>query len=110
MVVTEDPAFSAAYLDPARRSIGNAVQVVFRDGTSTANVAVEYPIGHRRRRGEGIPRLLSKFERNLRTRLAPPAVDRILEATSSQERLEQMPVDEFVSLFVGTRAVPRPGE
>jgi 2-methylcitrate dehydratase len=100
MVVTEDPRFSADYLDPARRSIGNSVQVVFRGGQATQKVTVEYPIGHRRRRTEGIPLLLAKFEKNLRSRLAAPAVQRILDACADQSRLEQTPVDEFVSLFM----------
>jgi 2-methylcitrate dehydratase len=101
MTVTEDPRFTADYLDPAKRSIGNSVQVVFRGGQATEKVSVEYPIGHRRRRAEGVPLLLAKFEQNLRSRLAPPAVDRILTATADQVRLEQMPVTEFVGLFVG---------
>jgi 2-methylcitrate dehydratase len=99
MVVTEDPRFTADYLDPGKRSIGNSVQVVFRGGRSTEKVTVEYPIGHRRRRAEGIPLLWAKFEKNLRARLAPQAVDRVLEACSEQSRLERMPVREFVSLF-----------
>jgi 2-methylcitrate dehydratase len=100
MVVTEDPRFTADYLDPAKRSIGNAVQVVFRGGRSTDKVTVEYPIGHRRRRAEGVPLLLAKFEKNLRTRLAPEAAERVLRATADQAQLEQMPVQEFVGLFV----------
>ena len=62
-------------------------------------MTVEYPIGHRRRRAEGVPLLLAKFEKNLRSRLAPAAVDRVLRATADQGRLEQMPVTEFVALF-----------
>jgi 2-methylcitrate dehydratase len=100
MVVTEDPKFTKDYLDPAKRSIGNAVQVLFRDGRSTDKVTVEYPIGHRRRRAEGVPLLLAKFEKNLRTRLAPPAAERVLQATADPARLEQMPVQDFVGLFV----------
>jgi 2-methylcitrate dehydratase len=99
-VVTENPQFSADYLDPHKRSIGNAVQVVFRGGRATEKVVVEYPIGHRRRRAEGVPLLLAKFERNLRSRLSPAAADRVLEACADPERLRQMPADEFVSLFV----------
>jgi 2-methylcitrate dehydratase len=99
MILTEDARMSADYLDPAKRSIGNSVQVVFRDGQSTDTVTVDYPIGHRRRRAEGIPLLLAKFEANLRSRLAPPAVDRILDTCADQARLERMPVHEFVSLF-----------
>ncbi len=100
MVVTEDKRFTADYLDPTKRSIGNSVQVVFHGGETTEKVTVEYPIGHRRRRAEGVPLLLAKFEKNLRTRLAPAAVKRILEACGDQERLEQMPVADFVGLFV----------
>jgi 2-methylcitrate dehydratase len=99
-VVTEDKRFTADYLDPAKRSIGNSVQVVFRGGEATEKVTVEYPIGHRCRRPEGAPLLLAKFEKNLRSRLAPGAVDRVLEACADQARLEQMPVSEFVALFV----------
>ena len=100
MVVTEDVRMSADYLDPAKRSIGNSVQVVFRGGRSTEKITVDYPIGHRRRRSQGIPRLLLKFEENLRSRLSPRAVDRILDSCADQDRLERMPVHEFVSLFV----------
>ena len=100
MVVTENPRLTVDYLDPAKRSIGNSVQVVFRGGQSTAKVTVEYPIGHRRRRAEGVPLLLAKFEENLRARLAPRAVERILDAGADRSRLERMPVSEFVSLFV----------
>jgi 2-methylcitrate dehydratase len=100
MVVTEDPRMSADYLDPSKRSIGNAVQVVFRGGRSTEKVTVDYPIGHRRRRAEAIPLLLAKFEENVRSRLSPPAVERILAGCADQQRLERMPVQEFVSLFV----------
>jgi 2-methylcitrate dehydratase len=100
MTVTEDSRFTGDYLDPLKRSIGNSVQVVFRGGQVSDKVTVEYPIGHRRRRGEGIPLLLAKFEKNLRTRLSDRAVGRILEVCGGQARLEQTPVDEFVSLFV----------
>ena len=100
MVVKEDPRMSADYLDPSKRSIANAVQVVFRDGRSTEKVTVEYPIGHRRRRAEGIPLLMAKFKANLRSRLPPPVVQRILDVVADQARLEQTPVDAFVSLFV----------
>src|SRR5262245_47250062 len=100
MVVTEDPRFTTDYLDPVKRSIGNSVQVVFRGGQATEKVTVEYPIGHRRRRAEGVPLLLAKFEKNLRTRLSPAAVARILETCADQARLEQLPVHEFVGLFV----------
>ncbi|HEX8202092.1 MAG TPA: MmgE/PrpD family protein [Isosphaeraceae bacterium] len=77
MVVAEDPEFTVDYLDPVKRSIGNSVQVIFRDGRVTETIRIEYPLGHRRRRAEGIPLLMKKFEENLRSRLpAPGAVGR----------------------------------
>jgi 2-methylcitrate dehydratase len=100
MVVAENPQFSADYLNPAKRSIGNSVQVMFRGGQHTEKVTVEYPLGHRSRRAEGVPLLLAKFERNLRSRLSPQAVGQALAVCTDQERLERMPVPEFVSLFV----------
>jgi 2-methylcitrate dehydratase len=99
-VVAENPQFTADYLDPAKRSIGNSVQVVFRGGRATDKVTVEYPIGHRRRRAEGVPLLLAKFEMNLRSRLSPQATERVIAAGADQEGLERMPVADFVSLFV----------
>lgn len=68
MVVSEDKSFSIDYLDPEKRSIANAVQVFFKDGTSTERIEVHYPIGHRRRREEGIPELIKKFRASLTTR------------------------------------------
>ena len=95
----EDPAFTAGYHDPARRSIANALTVELLDGTILPEVVVEYPIGHRLRRADGIPLLLEKFRRNL-TRLTPSAQQKILALTSDQQKLEATPADEFVSLFV----------
>jgi 2-methylcitrate dehydratase len=100
MQVVENRRFSADYMDPDKRSIGNAVQVWFKDGSCTDNVVVEYPIGHRRRREEGIPVLKEKFARNLATRLPQARVEAILEACSGQDALEAMPVQAFVDLFV----------
>src|SRR5205814_7470873 len=68
MVVREDPRYSREYIEPDKRSIANAVQVFFSDGSTTDKIEVEYPIGHRRRRKEGIPLLVKKFENNVRTR------------------------------------------
>ena len=100
MAVTENPVFSEAYLDPAKRAIGNAVQVFFNDGSHTERVAVDYPIGHRRRRDEGIPELVGKFERALAGRFAPRQAQRIEAACGDQNRLEAMPVNEFMDLWV----------
>ncbi len=94
----EDPAFTAGYHDPARRSIANALTLELTDGTVLPEVVVEYPIGHRLRRTEGIPLLLEKFQRSLK-RLSPTAQEKILALTSHQAALESTPVDDFVALF-----------
>ncbi|MDD5368303.1 MAG: bifunctional 2-methylcitrate dehydratase/aconitate hydratase [Anaerolineaceae bacterium] len=100
MVVIENPQYSRDYLDPEKRSIANAVQVHFRDGSHTENVVVEYPLGHRRRRAEGIPLLVEKFVRNVKRRFSPERATAILELCQDQARLESMPVDEFVDWLV----------
>ncbi len=100
MQVVEDTRFSAEYLDPDKRSIANAVQVFFRDGTATPQVAVEYPTGHRRRRVEGIPLLVEKFERNLTTRFSSGKVAELLEIFSDRGKLESMPVNVFIDHWV----------
>jgi 2-methylcitrate dehydratase len=100
MQVVERKQFTADYLDSTKRSIGNSVQVFFKDGTQTELVAVEYPIGHRRRRKEGVPLLLDKFERNLRGRISARKANAILELCSDRARLEVTPVNRFVDLFV----------
>jgi 2-methylcitrate dehydratase len=96
----EDPQFTADYHDPSKRSIANALTVELTDGTLLPEVIVEYPIGHRLRRTQGIPLLLEKFKHNLARRLSPEAQKRILTASLDQNTLEATPVDEYVSLFV----------
>ncbi len=100
MEVEEDPRYSRDYLDPDKRSIANAVQVFFRDGSSTEKVEVEYPLGHRRRRSEGIPLLLKKCRDNLSARLPEERVDLVLDVCSDLGRLQAMPVHEFIGLFL----------
>jgi len=100
MQVAEEPRYSRDYLDPDKRSIANAVQVFFTDGTATAQVEVEYPIGHRRRRAEGIPLLEDKFRRNLATRLPAARAGAILDLCRDSEALRALPVDAFVERFV----------
>lgn len=100
MVVVEDHRYTSEYLDPNMRSIANAVQVRFRDGTSTEKIEVEYPIGHRRRRDEGIPLLREKFETNLRGHLPEKAADRVVSAISAPDTFYDMPINEFIELFV----------
>ena len=86
-------------MDPKKRSIGNAVQVFFKDGTSTENVEVKFPIGHRRRRSEGIPLLEEKFERNIKTRLPDKQTDAILQLFSDSSKLDNTKLSEFVDLW-----------
>ena len=100
MQVEEDQRYSREYHEPDKRSIANAVQVFFKDGTSTEKVAVEYPIGHRRRRAEGIPLLISKFESNLATRFPAAQAQRILSLCLDADALAATPVNEFVDLMV----------
>lgn len=99
MEVTENKKFTEGYFDPERRAIGNAVQVFFKDGSKTDRVEVEYPIGHRRRRKDGIPVLERKFEDALATRLSRRRREAILELCADQRRLEATPVPQFTDLF-----------
>ena len=99
MNVVENAQFTRDYLDPAKRSIGNAIQIGFRDGTTTERVAVEYPIGHRRRRAEGLPLLREKFERNVRGRLPEDQADALIALCNDASRLRQTPVHEFMGLL-----------
>ena len=100
MVCVEDPQFSRDYLDPQRRSIANAITVEFNDGTRTPEVVVEYPIGHRRRREEGIPVLIEKFRTNIARRFAGRQQQAILDVALDAQRLAAIPVHEFVDLMV----------
>ncbi|WP_311567378.1 bifunctional 2-methylcitrate dehydratase/aconitate hydratase [Photobacterium arenosum] len=99
MEIIEDKRYSAEYLESDKRSIANAIQIFFNDGTSTEKVSVEYPIGHRRRREEGIPVLERKFRRNLLTRFPQGMSDKIVELCSDQAKLEATPVNEFMAMF-----------
>ncbi len=95
----EDPAFTADYHHPDKRSIANSLRAVLDDG-SVLEETVEYPIGHRRRRQEGLPLLVEKFKTNLRRRFTKERQDRILDISLDRERLESMPVSDYVDLYV----------
>jgi 2-methylcitrate dehydratase len=95
----EDPAFTADYHDAEKRSIANALRVELHDGTIVEET-VEYPIGHKRRREEGLPLLVEKFKTNLGRRFTEAQQQRILEVSLDREQLESMPVNEYVDLFV----------
>jgi 2-methylcitrate dehydratase len=100
MECVENKQYSKDYHDPAKRSIANALQVFFKDGSKSAKIAVEYPIGHRRRRKEGVPVLEAKFRTNLARRFPVKQQQAILQSCQDQKRLEALPVNEFVDLFV----------
>jgi 2-methylcitrate dehydratase len=95
----EEPGFTADYHDPEKRSIANSLRVELNDGT-VIEETVEYPIGHRRRRDEGLPLLVEKFKANLRRRFTEDRQQRILEASLEGEQLESMAVNEYVDLYV----------
>ena len=96
----EDPQFTRDYLDPHKRSIANAVTVRLKDGRTLPEVVVEYPIGHKRRRSEGIPLLIEKFRRNLARRFPQKQQQGIAELSLDGPRLERTPVHEYVDLYV----------
>ncbi|HZP89276.1 MAG TPA: bifunctional 2-methylcitrate dehydratase/aconitate hydratase [Burkholderiales bacterium] len=100
IVCVEDPQFTKDYHDPDKRSIANALTVTLNDGTVLPKVVCEYPIGHRRRRQEGIPVLEAKFRTNLLRRFPAKQTAAILALCKDQQRLEDTPVNEFVDLFV----------
>jgi 2-methylcitrate dehydratase len=96
----EDPQFTRDYHDPEKRSIANALTVEFKDGKRLAETVVEYPIGHKRRRKEGMPILVEKFERNLARRFPLKQQKAILALCMDAKKLAATPVHEFVDLFV----------
>jgi 2-methylcitrate dehydratase len=100
MECVEDKQFSRDYLDPAKRSIANAITIEFENGKKTHEVVVEYPIGHKRRRKEGIPVLVEKFKINLARRFPSKQQQTILALSLDQKKLESMPVHEYVDLMV----------
>ena len=100
IVCVEDPAYTRDYHAPDKRSIANALTVEFNDGTRLDEVVCEYPIGHQRRRAEGIPLLEAKFRVNLARVFPARQQTRILDASLDQQALEAMPVHEYVDLYV----------
>ena len=100
MEIEEDLSFSKDYLDPSKRSIANSLQIFFKDGTCTDIEEVHYPIGHKNRRAEGIPILIKKFEKNLMTQFSEDRVKGIMSLFEDNEKLFNLPVRDFVDLFV----------
>jgi len=95
----EEPGYTADYHDPEKRSIANSLMVELEDGTHIEET-VEYPIGHRRRREEGLPLLVEKFKRNLRRRFPPARREQILAVSLDPQRLDPIPVSEYVGMYI----------
>ncbi|WP_026961011.1 bifunctional 2-methylcitrate dehydratase/aconitate hydratase [Alicyclobacillus herbarius] len=100
MTVVEDKQYSRDYLDPDKRSIANAIQIHFRDGSQTEKVEQHYPLGHRFRRAEAMPKLEQKFLANLETHFASKQVEQIVRLVQDEERLMETDVEDFMDLFV----------
>ncbi|MDM8350590.1 2-methylcitrate dehydratase [Pseudomonas sp. sp1636] len=100
MEVVEDERYSREYLEADKRSIANAIQVFFKDGSATSQVAVEYPLGHRRRRAEGIPLLEDKFKASLATRFTTQRSAQIFALCKDQAALEATPVQRFMDMWM----------
>ncbi len=99
-VINEDPRYTRDFYDPAKRSSANAVQVWFKDGSSTPRLEEEYPLGHQRRRAAAMPLLRAKFEAALERRFPAAQRDKILKACDNGAQLDRTPVHEFVEMFV----------
>ena len=99
MIIKEDPRYTKEYLEADKRSIANKIQISFKDGSSTNAIEVEYPIGHKRRREEGIPILENKFKNNLLKIFDQKKVKKILSKCLNQDSLESMTVLEFQEMF-----------
>ncbi len=100
MIVTEDKTFTRGYTDPVRRTNPSAMRIEFRDGTSTPEIQIDYPLGHPRRRREGLPMVERKFRRGLEMTFPPKRQRQIMDICSDAARLKSMPVDRFMDLFV----------
>ena len=100
MRLSEDERYERDYHDPEKRSNANSIQVHFKDGTKSPLSEVEYPLGHRRRRKEGVPVLMQKFETNVARVFAAKQRERVLEVCRDRKAVEAMAVNEFVDLFV----------
>ncbi|MEQ5321419.1 bifunctional 2-methylcitrate dehydratase/aconitate hydratase [Providencia rettgeri] len=100
MHCTEDAQFTRDYHDPEKRSISNGLTITLKDGQVLDEVVIEYPVGHKRRRKEGMPLLLNKFRINLARQFPEAQQIRILKASLDKPMLEKMPVNEYMDLFV----------
>jgi len=100
MQVRENPTFTQEYYAADKRYIGNAVQVFFKDGSVSERVAVDFPIGHRRRRAEGMPVLVQKFQSSVDAHFAPKQAERIKALFARGTQLDALPVNELMAALV----------
>jgi 2-methylcitrate dehydratase len=99
MTVRENQQFTKDYFDPDKRYIGNSIELFFKDGSRSEKISIDYPIGHRKRRAEGIPVLLRKFDAALRGYLPNGQAGRIVQACQDARALEAMPLQDFMGLL-----------
>jgi 2-methylcitrate dehydratase len=99
MTVRENPQFTKDYFEPDKRYIGNSIELFFKDGSRSEKISIDYPIGHRKRRAEGIPVLLRKFDAALRGYLPNGQAGRIVQACQDARALEAMPLQDFMGLL-----------
>ena len=100
MVISENPKFSSDYLDPTKRSIANSITLVFDDGSKSEKITVEYPVGHRNRREEGIPLLIDKFKNAIKSYYPRNQSDDILNSFLDMESLSSMSVNEMMDKLI----------
>jgi 2-methylcitrate dehydratase len=100
MQVRENPTFTREYYAADKRYIGNAVQVFFRDGSATERVQVDFPIGHRKRRAEGMPVLVKKFVTSVEAHFGPKQAERIKALFVKPRQLDALPVNELMAAMV----------
>lgn len=100
MEVVENLQFTRDYADLEKRSVSNAVRVYFTDGSESDRIVIEYPAGHPRRRSEGVDLVIEKFIRNSASVLSPAVCSELASMLSSPQRLDEMPVEEFMSMLV----------
>jgi 2-methylcitrate dehydratase len=100
MSVRENSRFTEDYYDAEKRYIGNAIQIYFSDGTTTERTEVDFPVGHRKRRDEGIPLLIEKFESSLDGKLGETQFEQLKSVCGNQQQLESLPVQDLMALLV----------
>ncbi len=99
MYCVEDEKFTTEYHEPEKRYIGNAIQVTLNDGQVLDDVVVDFPIGHKNRREEGIPVLMEKFKRHLNEQFKPDQVEKILKVSEDYDTLKDLNISDYLALY-----------